>query len=251
MTRRMIGLIGAIALALIGTIAIVAYVNSAENRALEGQEMVKVLVVQEEVPAGTPASELGDRVKLEKVSKNLVADGAVTKVSSLGNYVAAVHLLSGEQVVERRFVAPSVYRAKGVVVAIPDGLLQTTIALDPERAVGGALIPGGTVALTVSIKPDAGELQTSMMLHKVLITNVQIESRDSTQTTTEEPESDSESVEPGVAPTGRFLVTLALDPMASARVIFAAEYGSIWLSIEPRSASDAPTRIVTATNVYQ
>ena len=76
------GLIAALVLAFVGTLAIVTYVNGAEDRAQAGETIVKVLVVKESVPAGTPAKELGNRVGIERVSAKVTADGAVTSVKS-------------------------------------------------------------------------------------------------------------------------------------------------------------------------
>ena len=60
-----------------------------------------------------------------------------------------------------------------------------------------------------------------------------------------------EGVEPGKAPTGQFLVTLALDAPSAERLVFAAEHGTIWLSLEPSDAPDGATKIVTGENIYQ
>jgi pilus assembly protein CpaB len=242
--------VGAIVLALIGTFAIVTYVQGADDRALAGESVVKVLVVKEQVPAGTPATDLGDRVALEPVAEKVKADGAVTSTKQLGAQVASATLVPGEQVVTARFVAPSEYRASGASIAVPDGLLQTTIALEPQRAVGGVLTPGSTVAVVASFTdPD----QSHIVLQKVLVTNVQLEdigqTNDSGSDTTEDD--DQQAAEPGAAPDGQLLVTLALDPGAVERVVFAAEHGTVWLALDPKSAREDGTRVVERGNVYQ
>jgi pilus assembly protein CpaB len=252
-----IGLVAAIALATVGTIAIVAYVRGAEDRALEGEKVVQVLVVTDEVPAGTPAEDLGDRVKLERVTEKVKADGAVTTVTSLKGKVASATLVPGEQVVERRFIEASAYRARGVSVAVPDGMLQTTFSISPDRAVGGIVTPGSTVAITMSFTgatdPAEGEAAedtgsvTHMTLRKVLVTNVQA---DDAGTTDREDDADETAVEPGDAPGGQFLITVALSDVDSERLVYAAEFGSIWLSVEPKDSPVGPTKLVTSDNVY-
>lgn len=244
-------MIGAVVLALVGTFAIVAYVNGAEDRALAGEDVVKVLVVNEQIPAGTPAKELGDRVSLEQVSAKVQADGAVTSSKQLGNEVASATMVPGEQVVRARFVTASAFRAKGASVSVPDGLLQTTVSLDPERAVGGNLSPGSTVAVTASFAPSVMEYSSHIILHKVLVTNVQLDEQANSTTEDTEDTEDTSAVEPGDAPRGRFLVTLALDAASAERVVFAAEHGTVWLSLEPRSANETGTKILQAGNIYQ
>jgi pilus assembly protein CpaB len=247
--RRVFALAGAIVLALIGTFAIVTYVQGADDRALAGESVVEVLVVKEEVPAGTPATDLGDRVALETVAEKVKADGAVTNTKQLGEQVASATLVPGEQVVAARFIAPSAYRASGASVAVPEGLLQTTIAVEPQRAIGGVLTPGSKVAVVASFTdPDVSHV----VLQKVLVTNVQLEdlgTSDSTDST--DDESDQEQAEPGAAPTGLLLVTLALDPAAVERVVFSAEHGTVWLALDPESAREDGTRVVDRGNVFQ
>ena len=52
------------------------------------------------------------------------------------------------------------------------------------------------------------------------------------------------------APTGKLLVTLALDAPSVERVVFAAEHGTVWLSAEPSDAPEDGTKIVERGNVY-
>ena len=80
MKRRWIGVAAALALAGLGTFALVRYVGSAEERALEGQEAVEVLVVSETVPAGTPAESIGDRVAVEMIPASVQVAGSVANL---------------------------------------------------------------------------------------------------------------------------------------------------------------------------
>ena len=56
MKKKRLSLIGAIVLVALGTVALVKYVSTAEDRALAGEELVDVLVLSTPVPAGTAAS---------------------------------------------------------------------------------------------------------------------------------------------------------------------------------------------------
>lgn len=259
MNRRVVGLLAAIAMALVGTVAIVAWVNGAEDRALEGETVVQVFVVQDEVPAGTPAEDLGDRVKLERVTEKVKADGAVTTLTTLDGMVASATLVPGEQVVKQRFVEASAFRAAGTNVAVPEGMLQTTISVEPDRAIGGLLTPGAKIAVTMSFD-SAGEATdtttnaeasestgsvTHVTLRDVLVTNVQ------TDTQVDDPAEDDandDSESYGDAPDSQFLVTVALSDVDTERLVYAAEFGKIWLSID---GAVGPTKLVTAENVYQ
>ena len=261
------GLIAAVVLALVGTLAIVAYVDGADNRAQAGERIVKVLVVKDSVPAGTPAKELGNRVHLESISAKVMADGAVTNVKDLGSKVAGTSLVAGEQVLSSRFVDKSNFSATGADVQVPAGLLRTTVSLDPQRVVGGVLTPGARVAVIASFAPfdmnnqgpvlvDGFQIQangktpntTRIILHKVLVTNVQLTGNvNSTDNTSGAKTADTNK--PGEAPTSQLLVTLALDGPSTERLVFSQEFGKLWLSIEPSDAVESGNAIETRGTV--
>jgi pilus assembly protein CpaB len=240
-------------LAALGTVMIVAYVKGADERARDGQQALRVFVVQKPIPPGTPSEQLGDRVALEDVVKANVAEGAVVTLDDMQGRVTSAALVPGEQLVKARFVDASAYRAGGRGVTVPKGLLQTTIKLDAERAVGGLLTPGTEVAVATSFEDKNGwpEASTHVLLHHVLVTNVQVNQSSDSKTfeKDENAASDGSDAGPGKAPSGQILVTLALDVASVERVVFAAERGSIWLSIEPDDATTAGSQVVTRKTV--
>jgi pilus assembly protein CpaB len=252
--RRIVGLIVALLLAVVGTFSIVAYVHGANARALDGQETVDVLVVRKTIPAGTAADKLGSRVTLESVVKKVEADGAISDVKELKGKVASATLVPGEQLVRARFTDASTYRATGAGVNVPAGLLETTVALDPERALGGLLNPGTHVAVTASFEQKNNADDAShMILHQVLVTNVQLTQASDTKAfaaSANTSSGTSSNAKVGAAPTGRVYVTLAVDAASSEMVIFAAEHGTLWLSSEPTGAPTTGTKVVTRTNIY-
>ena len=280
--RRVIAVVVALALAGVGTFFLVQFVNGAEERSLEGQDLVEVRVVARLIPAGTPVEELlEEQVPIREVWKSLAALGSVTDMATLAGKVAAVDLLPGEQIVAPRFVTPEEYRESlgaGPRVDVPADLLQVTLSLSPERVVGGQVKPGDRMAVLASFDPfglntieptgldpdeipvlvpdtGTGEEQaqtgrqspdsTKIILHKILVTNIQAEELPRTIT-------DEEAVPgaPDLAPTGNLLVTLALDPVSAERLVFAAEHGFIWLALEGSAVSEADTEIQTRNIVY-
>ena len=252
MNRRILGISAAVMLAVFGTLVIVGYVRNADARAMEGKKTVNVLVVQKTIAAGTPASQLGDSVKEQSVIKDDEALGAVANVDDLKGLVSSAQLVPGEQVVRARFIDASAYQATGGQVDVPKGLLQTTVALDAERAVGGVLSPGMHVAVTASFDDKNGDpAKTHMILHQILVTNVQVTQASDKTSNTNSSSTDvnATATKPGDAPSGRFLVTLALDAPSSERVVFAAERGSLWLSNEPAGAPTTGTKDVDRANV--
>lgn len=276
--RKAVGIVAALAVAALGTFLLVSYVQNAEKRALAGQEVVDVLVVDRAIPRGTPASLLGGSVRLEQVPLKVRAEGSVADLNVLADLVTSVDLVPGEQVVAARFItAESV--AVREVVEVPSGSIAVTISLSPERAIGGALNPGDRVAIVGSFNPfdlntfepsglgpreivDPREIflgstdeegqaavrtpsSTYLILRNVLVTNVQIEQLP--RVSADDLPEDS----PALAPTGNLLVTLAAPPEEVERLVFTAEHGFIWLGGESPPIARPNTEIVTRRNVYR
>lgn len=248
MNRRTGGIIGAIVLALIGAVLVLVYAKGADQRAQSGTKVVAVYTVRSEIPAGTPTADLGDRVARTDLPKKAIADGAITDLKDVKGLVTGALLVKGEQLVRARFTTPSAFQSSGSSVAVPAGYLSTTISLAPERAVGGVLSPGATVAITASFNADgAAPAQSGVILQKVLVTNVQVADPAAAQTT----DTTTDANRPGTSPQGSLLVTVALPSADVARLIYASEHGTIWLSAEPRTAPDAPGGAVARNGVYR
>jgi pilus assembly protein CpaB len=263
MKRTIIGVIAAVALAAIGTTVLVGFVRGAEDRALAGQETVEVLVVRETIERGTAADQIGASVVSERIPAKVQANGSVVNLEDLDGQVAAVDLVAGEQLLAGRFASPAQLEAESDI-EVPDGLQQVTISLSPDRAVGGQIRPGDTIGLFASFNFDDGrgeeeianeeqeylrqELSetSKMILHKLLVTNVQVEQLPQ-QATQDDDESSSG---PDLAPTGNLLITLAIDVPQAERIIFAAEHGTIWLSSEDENADESGSRLRTPRNIY-
>ncbi len=278
MSRRVVGLIASVVLAAAGTFVLLAYVNGAEERAAAGEEVVQVLVVEEPVARGAVGAELDRQVKVSLVPSKLRAEGAVASLDELGDRVAAVDLAPGEQLLDSRFISISELETE-TKIEIPDGLMQVTVSLSPERALGGRLRPGSLVGVFASFEPfDVGSVEpggdqpievveivdeaapepgeparnlktpntTHVILHKVLVTNVQIERL---PTEVANPELQASSLE--LAPTGNLLVTLALPAPDAEKVVFTAEHGTVWLATEAEGAPEDGTTIQTRGSIYR
>jgi pilus assembly protein CpaB len=282
MNKRWIGVGVSIALAIIGTYLLVNYVQGADERALEGEETVEVLVINEPVARGTAAEEIEDSVETVLVPAKLQTPGSVGDLSVLAGTYTSIDLVPGEQILSTRFVTADVLVALDDF-PLPDGLLEVTLSLSPERALGGALRPGDTVAVIASftpfslvdeeaespeivteetvnedgtvtetvIEPESTEVRTStpssthLIIHEALVTNVQVERL---PTPTDEATAEQSGV--ALAPTGNLLVSLGMDPYDVERIVFTSEFGTVWLARESETISDSATVIQTRATVY-
>lgn len=277
--RRALGVAGAVVVALVGTMLLVGYVRSAEQRALEGEELVPVLVLSDHVPRGTPAAAIVDDVTLEMVPLKVRADGGVSDLTVLADLVTSTDLLPGEQVVVSRFVTAESL-ATTTRIEAPSNMLEVTVSLAPDRALGGGLLPGDFVAVIASFDPfelnaieptdlEPGEIidpseifvgssegdeqglgiktptSTHLILHKVLVTNVQFEQLPRTRA------EDLPEDAPPIGPTGNLLITLAAPPEAIEKIVFTAEHGFMWLAAEGPDAAEPVTPVQTRATVYR
>ena len=103
--RRIIGLVAATVLALIGTVAIVTYVRSATNDAVADEALVDVYVVDEFVPKGAEPDTITSAVSVERVPARLVQAGALTDLEQVGDQVAASDLQPGDQLLATHLAA--------------------------------------------------------------------------------------------------------------------------------------------------
>ena len=270
MRRSVIGVLLALVLAGIGTVALVAYVTNAEERARAGEELVEVYVVDTLIPLGTPGEQIESAVRVEEVPAKVRPENTIENLASLAGLVAAVDLVPGEQLVSSRFVDRSGLVNREAGVDIPDDAVEVTISLDPERAVGGLLAPGDTVAVFASFEPfdlaanvveiDGEEVAlpdsvatevegktpntTDIILHQILVTAVQEERQVGIS-------NDEDRDELRESPAGQLLVTLAVRPQDAERIVFTAEFGTLWLAIERSTVPDDDGPIQTRDLVYQ
>ncbi|MBO0984275.1 RcpC/CpaB family pilus assembly protein [Rathayibacter sp. SD072] len=222
-------------LAVIGVIAVTLYTRGADQRALEGQQPVDVLVLSRDAPAGTPSEQLSEYLEVKPLPRAAVAVGAATTLDGLGGLVTSVDLVTGEQLLTVRLVSPDALEVPGRV-DVPAGLQEVTVLLSPERVVGGGLAPGDTVGVVLTVGT-----QTHMRLQKVLVTTLQ-----GLGTTAEGDTSGTVPIPPASV-----YVTLAVNGADAELLVNAAQYASIWLTKQPEGTDSNGTRIITPEELLQ
>ena len=280
--RRIIGIVAATLLALIGTISLVGYVRSATDEAVGQETLVDVYVVDDFVPKGAEPDTIKASVSIGQVPLRLKQDGALTDLDAVGDQVAASDLQPGDQLLAAR-LAP-----RDIVSEEVADKVQVSVLLEAERAVGGALTKGDLVGVYLSFDPfDVGEAgqrsdadastpaeafagpngETSpdpqasdagsaalpsktpnvsaLEFRNVLVTNVQ------TINPTVTPDDNGDDAPAVAQVTGtQYVVTIALSPEQSERFVFATEFGRVRLSLDPASVSDDGIRPVTFADVF-
>lgn len=254
MRTRLLGGAAALIVAIIGTVLLLAYVNSADQRAYASTETEMVYVVQKAIPAGTAGASLGDSVVKKPVPKGVIPTDAVTDLGAVQGKVASIALQPGEELLSSRFVEASALHAPGRV-EVPAGLQEITVKLPIERVVGGALSAGDTVGVLLSVQSgDNAPSQTQFTFNKVLVTGIQMSSGANAQNNaTSAPTQGTGGALSGGANSANseYLVTLARPAADAARIVYAAEFGKIYLTKEPAAATDGDAGVLDRTKVLR
>lgn len=252
MRTRLLGGVAALIVAIIGSVLLITYVNGADQRAYASTETEDVYVVQKTIAAGTASTSLGDSVAKKPMPKGMIPTDSVMDLGSLQGKVASVALEPGEQLLSSRFVDPTSLHAPGRV-DVPAGMQEVTIRLPIERVVGGALSAGDTVGILISFDGQNNTLaQTQFTYNKVLVTGIQLSSgATAPNNATQGSGSGSGSSSSNSSNGGEYLVTLARPASDVTKLVYAAEFGKVYLTKEPAAAQNGDAGIIDRTKAFQ
>jgi pilus assembly protein CpaB len=243
MRHRGLVLAAAIVLGVIAAVLAAQYLRGAAARLTSEAEPVEVLVATKPAARGATAEELAKSAVLEtrSIPRQYVAENAVSSLAAIEGQVLAVDVSAGEQITRAKFAYPNV---AGIAYSIPEGLVAVSIPADDVTCVSGSLKAGDTVMVLATFDPgpDGKQPETRVLLPKakVLAVNGQIVSAAAEEEKTTGRGSLSASAQSGRSPTAP-TVTLALAPADVVKLGFAEEQWSVWLSLLPPTATEAPT----------
>lgn len=254
MRTRLLGGVAALIVAIIGTVLLFTYVNGADARAYAGTETRDVYVVQKAIAAGTPVGSISGSVAKRPVPQAVLPEGAVADLGDIQGKVTSVALEPGETVLAARFVDPKALAGPSRST-VPAGMQEITIKLPIERVVGGVIQAGDTVGVALSFpKEDNTPAQTQLSFHKVLVTGVQFSNGTAAQS-----QSNSQQNQQGGSlgssqnstSNGEYLVTLARTAADTEKIVFASEFGKIYLTKEPADAAENSGAPIDRTKVLR
>jgi pilus assembly protein CpaB len=254
---RLLAGVVAVLLAIVGAVIVVTYAQGADQRAVRDLNPVGVLVVTKAVPAGSSAETLKAAVALQQLPGTAVAKTALNTLDGSGGKVTSADLVPGEQLLAERLISPEELKSSGSV-PVPAGLQEVSFQLEPQRVVGGRLVPGDHVGIFITMRGGGVESKpeketTQLSIHKVLVTAVQ---RAPEGTAAKPAATDATAPDPRDVnlPTGSLMITVAVNDVNAGKIVFASElpdFASIWLSREPLDAQDSGPRIMIRPDVYK
>ncbi len=213
---------------------------------------VDVLVVNKAIPAGTPVNEMAASLVIEKVPAAGVADTALANLDNAAGTVSAVDLVPGEQLLEERLVAPEEVKTKGAVT-VPAGLQEVSFEVEPKRIVGGRIEVGDHVGFFLSFekgayKANLDDATSQLTVRKALVTAVQ---RAPQTAPAEKPAEGAPDPQDTTLPEGSLMLTVAVNDIDAGKIVFASEFGRLWLTKEPLNAKNNGPRIERKEVVYK
>jgi pilus assembly protein CpaB len=233
-------IIAALVIALGGSLGVLNYTRGADQRALAGQQPVMAYVAKDVVPPGTTAAAAVDDglIVQEAIARKAVPDGVLTQVDDTsGQLVATSAIQPGELVLRTRFAAKA---ATPGSLAVPEGKLAVSVALDDPSHVGPFVTVGSTVAVfdTFNVAetdkndqtPAGDKLQdrheytraTRLLLPAVEVLAV----GDTTSTTTDEKDKQQAASAAG-GQNIQLLVTLAVSQPQAEKLVHASRTGTL------------------------
>jgi len=247
MNRRILAIILAVTLAVLGTTAVLVYVSKADARALAGQQAVTVLVATEPIPAGTSAAAAKSAFALEQMPAASVPSDVLDEISQeSADLVTSTDIAQGQLLTARLLVKKS----EKTEIVLPKGKLAVSIPVEGGEQSGGQLQPGFTVALfntfTVaegkpSYTPSGEELTfgedkdqaTRLLLPEVEVIGVI-----------------SDSEESGNA-FGKFLVTVAVSQREAEKLIHALATGVVSIAQINDDSQVAPSKGIDTYHLFE
>ena len=278
MRSRGLVVVLALILATLATVGVFLYSRGVKSDALEGGDVVQVVVSKVDIPANSDLNAFieDEQFGLQELPADAVVADAITDISQLRGRRNSVFILAGEQIPLSRVEGGEI---PGGVIGIPEGHQAMTVALNAPRAVAGALAGGDNVTIYATFQDidltllqggrgqtlekliqtairaqqqqqAAGQQAQNVEIPKfdatvVLVPEVEVlrvirESQTSTVPGEEQPQ---ESVE------GAISVTLAFLPEEAQQFVFALEQGDVYLSLLPPDEAGVDLDTLTVAQI--
>lgn len=253
MGRRVLVVLAAVVVALIGVVAVVVYAQGADSRAVADQQPRTVYIAAKLVPAGTTAAEAvatGLMVPTQVAAKGLPLGALSTVDEATGKLLAMTDIAPGEFVTASRFgTTPLGQKA----IQVPDGQVAISLALSDPARVGAFVSPGSHIVIYDTYTPPvaaagtnpaaagaAATRQTRVLLDDVLVIAM--------GTTTLTPPAGTGGQAP--AETKGALVTVALPPENAAKLVHGIQTGTLYAGLRGTDTKTDLGQIVSDATLF-
>lgn len=248
MKARVIALVAAALVALVGVVAVVVYAQGATGRAVSSAQPATVYVTSALVPAGTSLELALSSGLLTKTSvpSSSLPTGALGEVDAANRPLVAVSdIQPGEYVLAQRFGETPVAQ---VAIEVPKGQVAVAAALSDPAKVGSFVRPGSRITVYDTSTPTSGAgPKTAVLLADALV--IAVGDAQLTPTPVATPTA-AATAAPAAAATTAALVTLALSPADATRLVHGIQTGKLYLALRGSGLTSGGATPVTDAQIF-
>lgn len=257
MGRRIVAILAAALVAVVGVAAVLLYARGADARAVAAQQPTDVYVVKTVVPSGTTlkdAVQNGLIVKTSVVAKGKPTGALEAVDGSNGGLFALSDIQPGEFVLTDRFgVKPVGTKA----IEVPAGQVAVSIALADPARVGTFLTPGSKVVLYDTYTPKAATQSGSSSSSasnatteqtRVLLDDVLVIAMGEASLTPAAPPKEGE--EAAATPVAGALMTVAVTPTDAVRLVHGIQTGTLYAALRGTDAKVDLGKVVSEASLF-
>lgn len=252
MTRRTVLFAASIAVAMLATASLYAYISSVNDRAIADAKPVQVLIAKGLIPAGTSAADASSKglVTLSTIPQQSVPEGALSDIAPVKALVAVSDIYPGEMLLAVKF---STAQTTGALT-IPSDKIAVSVELEDPARVAGFVVPGSSVAIfnTFSLETAAGaspQMETTrLLLAKVPVIAV--------GPTSLRPSSSDDSADKARAntedkPVPSTILTVAVTEKEAEKLVHATQTGKLYFGLlSDKSSTSGASRGVDNHNLF-
>jgi pilus assembly protein CpaB len=262
MGRRLLAILAAAVIALVGVASVLLYARGSDARAIEANQPTVVYISKGQVPSATS---LNDAVRAGLIEKTSVPakglpSGALTSVTDANkSLLALTDIAPGEYILASRFgTTPLGTKA----IEVPAGMVAVSVQLTDPARVGSFVTPGTHIAIFDSYKikaigsdakakalNDADVHGTSLLLADVLVIGM----GETALNPGSQPDAKSEdpaAQQQAAAGNASFLVTVAVTPQDAARLVHGINNGTLYAALRSADLKMGSTTRVDDLNLF-
>jgi pilus assembly protein CpaB len=237
MQNRLLAIMVAIVLAVVSAMALVVYANSADRRAISQQAPVPVYVASQKIEQGESIEEAAGKIRVASIPRKALAENAVRALAQISGRVAAVDILPGEQLLVGRWVSREQVEGENLLNVQP-GFQAVSIQVDATRQVSGFITPGNRINIFATLTSQGGGKFSRLLLADIKVLAVGANAAAGRSRPAQGQGSSLSTI------------TLEVKDGLVERVVFAAESGSLYLSLVAPGAKPPPSVESNVGNLF-
>jgi pilus assembly protein CpaB len=263
MTHRIGLLAGALVVALLGTMAVLSYVNRVEASAIADAQPVDVLVARDRIASGTTGAVAAQRklVELVKLPRKAVPEGALSSLDKVDEQSLVSDVFAGEVLLAAKFATQT---ARTGDLLIPKDKIAVSVELEDPQRVAGFVVPGSEVAVFATIKKVEATAKATASHVSATSATVSVQAEgDDDYTSLLLPRASVIAVGPATlraADNGKkkkskdevttAVLTLAVDQQDAQRLVHSAQTGDLWFGLLSSTSKTGPANGVSNANLF-